>query len=51
MGVEQSITSAYNPQSNGLSGRRNWTISLIKVLKEKDQWPYVIDGVLFAHES
>ena len=51
-GVEQRITSAYHPQSNGLCERQNRSIkdSLIKVLNEKaEEWPYVIDGILFAH--
>ena len=48
-GVEQRITSAYHPQSNGLCERQNRSIkdSLIKVLNEKaEEWPYVIDGTL-----
>ena len=51
-GVEQRITSAYHPQANGLVERQNRTIknSLIKVLDENaTQWPYIIEGVLFAH--
>lgn len=51
-GVEQRITSAYHPQANGLVERQNRTIknSLIKVLDENPkQWPYIIEGVLFAH--
>ena len=51
-GVTQRVTSAYHPQSNGLCERQNRSIkdSLIKVLDEKaEQWPYVIDGILFAH--
>ena len=51
-GVEQRITSAYHPQSNGLCERQNRNIkeSLVKVLDAKpSEWPYVIEGVLFAH--
>ena len=51
-GVDQRVTSAYHPQANGLCERQNRTIkdSLIKVLDAKaTEWPYVIDGVLFAH--
>ena len=51
-GVNQCVTSAYHPQTNGLCERQNRLIkdSLIKVLNGKpEEWPYVIDGVLFAH--
>jgi transposase len=51
-GVEQRVTSAYHPQANGLVERQNRTVkdSLVKVLDERaEEWPYVIDGVLFAH--
>ena len=51
-GIEQRITSAYHPQSNGLCERQNRTIkdSLVKVLEEKPkEWPNIIDGILFAH--
>ena len=42
----------YHPQSNGLVERQNSTIksALAKILNENPQeWPYVIQGVLFAH--
>ena len=51
-GVDQRITSAYHPQSNGLCQRQNRNIkeSLVKILNAKpSEWPYVIEGVLFAH--
>ena len=51
-GVEQRVTSAYHPQANGLCERQNRTIkdSLVKVLNGKlTEWPYIIEGVLFAH--
>ena len=51
-GVDQRITSAYHSQSNGLceSQNRNIKESLVKVLNAKpSEWPYVIEGVLFAH--
>ena len=50
-GVNQRVTSAYHPQANGLCERQNRSIkdSLVKVLNGKpEEWPYVIDGVLFA---
>ena len=50
--TQQSVTSAYYPQSNGLVERQNRTIknALVKVLDQNlEHWPYVIDGVLFAH--
>jgi len=51
-GVDQRVTSAYHPQANGLCKRQNRSIkdSLVKVLNAKaSEWPYVIEGVLFAH--
>ena len=51
-GTEQSKTSAYNPQSNGLCERQNWTIkdSLVEVVDGNPcDWPNIIEGVLFAH--
>lgn len=58
-GTQQKVTSAYHPQANGLVERQNQTIkkSIVKVLEDKiDQWPDVLEGVLFAlrvkvHES
>ena len=51
-GVEQRVTSAYHPQVNGLVERQNRTIkhSLVNVLEDNpEQWPYIIEGILFAH--
>ena len=51
-GIDQRVTSAYHPQSNGLCERQNRTIkdSLVKVLEENPKkWPNVIEGVLCAH--
>ena len=47
-GVEQRVTSAYHPQSNGLVERENRTIknALVKVLDEKPtEWPYIIECI------
>ena len=51
-GLEQKVTSAYHPQTNGLCERQNRTIkdASVKILDgQSAEWPYVIDGVLFAH--
>ena len=51
-GTIERVTSAYHPQANSLVERKNETIknSLIKVLDSNStDWPYVIEGVLFAH--
>ena len=51
-GTQQRVKSAYHPQSNGLVEHQNRKIknALVKVLDQNpEQWPYVIDGVLFAH--
>ena len=51
-GVEQRLTSAYHPQSNGICKWQNWTVkdSLVKIFEEKpNQCPYITNSVLFAH--
>ena len=51
-GTQQRMISAYHPQSNGLVERQNHTIknAMVKVLDQNlEKWPYVIDGILFAH--
>ena len=51
-GLEQKVTPAYHPQTNGLCERQNRTIkdALVKILDgQSAEWPCVIDGVLFAH--
>ena len=49
-GVDQRITSAYHPQSNGLVDRQNSTIknALVKVLDaHPEEWSHIIEGVFF----
>ena len=51
-GTKQRITFAYHPQCNGLCERQNRTIkdSLVNVLEKKpNEWPNIIDGILFHH--
>ena len=51
-GVEQRITSAYHPQSNGLVESQNKTMknALVKVLNaHPEEWLHIIEGVLFTH--
>lgn len=54
-GTEQRVTSAYHPQANGLVERRNRTIKKnchLKALQNNVlQWPYILQGVLFAHRT
>ena len=53
-GTRQQVTSANHPQSNGLVEHQNRTIKnvLVKGLGENlDQWPYILEGVLFEHEA
>ena len=50
-GVDQRITSAYHPQSNGLVERQNSTIknALVKVLDaHPEEWSHIIEGVFFC---
>ena len=51
-GIEQRVTSAYHPQSNGLLERQNRTIknALVKILDENpSDWHFIVEGVIFAH--
>ena len=53
-GVKQRITSAYHPQSNGLTERNNRTIQtgMLRVLQDnQDEWVKVLPGVLFAYRT
>lgn len=52
VGIRQQITSGYHPQSSGLVERQHRTTknALAKILDENsDQWPYILEGVLFVH--
>ena len=51
-GTQHRVISAHHPQSNGLVESQNRTNknALVKVFDQNpEQWPYGIDGVLFAH--
>lgn len=53
-GTKQRVTTAYHPQANGLVERQNRTIKncLLKVLRDNNKkWPYILQGVLFAHRT
>ena len=53
-GVNQRITSAYHPQSNGLTERNNRTIQtamLCVLSNNQEQWVKVLPGVLFAYRT
>ncbi|KAK3916962.1 Sentrin-specific protease 1, partial [Frankliniella fusca] len=50
-GAHQRVTSAYNPQANGLVERQNRVIKcrLLKVLQDRiKEWPKVLDAILFS---
>lgn len=52
--TEHRISSAYHPQTNGLTERFNQTLqrSLIKfVNKNQDDWDEKLDGILFAYRT
>ncbi|KAK7502145.1 hypothetical protein BaRGS_00006509 [Batillaria attramentaria] len=53
IGVKQNITSAYHPQANGLVERNNRTIqsSLLKTLRDEEDWVGALPGVLFAFRT
>lgn len=53
-GIEQRISSAYHPQSNGLDERTNQTISstLLKYVNApQDDWDEHLDSVLFSYRT
>lgn len=53
-GIEQRVTAAYHPQTNGLVENFNGTVKdgLLKVLEEHiEVWPSALPGVLFAHRT
>ena len=53
-GTEHCVTSAYHPQSNGLTERFNQTLqtALTKVVNEtQDDWDEHLSSVLFAYRT
>ena len=53
-GTEHRVTSAYHPQSNGLTERFNQTLqtALIKVVNDtQDDWDEHLSSVLFAYRT
>ena len=53
-GVEQHISSAYHPQSNGLDEQSNQTISraLLKYINEdQDDWDEQLECILFSYRT
>ena len=52
MGAKCNLTSAYNPQSNGLDERFNQALQrqLLKYIsKEQTQWDLYLDSILFSY--
>ena len=53
-GTEQRVTSAYHPQSNGLTERFNQTLqsSLLKVVNNsQSDWDEHLPSILFAYRT
>ena len=53
-GTEHRITSAYHPQTNGLTERFNQTLqtALLKVVNEsQNDWDYHLSSILFAYRT
>ena len=53
-GTEHRITSAYHPQTNGLTERFNQTLqtALIKIVNEnQNDWEEHLSAVLFAYRT
>lgn len=51
-GVEERLTSAYHPQTNGLDERFNQTLQrqLLKFVEgEQEQWDLYLDSILFSY--
>ncbi|CAB4040892.1 retrotransposable element, partial [Paramuricea clavata] len=53
-GVDHRITSAYHPQTNGLTERFNQTLenAIVKIINEdQDNWEDNLDSILFCYRS
>ena len=50
-GTEHRVTSAYHPQSNGLTERFNQTLQTALMNDTQDDWDEHLSSVLFAYQT